>query len=125
MKEGKLFAPYGTPGNDVQPQAMVQLLVNLIDFGMEPQAAIEAPRVASFNYPRSSSPHPYSPGLVNAETRISGDVLAELGRLGHRIEPWSDWEPRAGSLCTIVVDRERGFLRGAADARRMAYAIGW
>ncbi len=125
MKDGKLFAPYGTPGNDVQPQAMVQLLVNMIDFGKEPQAAIEAPRVASFNYPRSSSPHPYSPGLVNAETRIAPDVLAELSRMGHRIEPWSDWEPRAGSLCTIVVDQERGFLRGAADARRMAYAIGW
>ncbi len=125
MKEGKLFAPYGTPGNDVQPQAMVQLLVNMIDFGMEPQAAVEAPRVASFNYPRSSSPHPYSPGLVNVETRISSDVLAELSQLGHRVEPWPVWEPRAGSLCTVVVDHQRGLLTGAADPRRMAYAIGW
>ena len=125
MRDGRVFAPYGTPGNDVQPQAMVQLLVNLIDFGMEPQAAIEAPRVASFNFPRSSSPHPYSPGLVNAESRISPDVLAQLSRLGHRVEPWGDWEPRAGSLCTIVVDHERGLLTGAADPRRLAYAIGW
>lgn len=125
MKDGRLFAPYGTPGNDVQPQAMLQLLVNMIDFGMEPQAAIEAPRVASFNYPRSSSPHPFSPGLVNAESRISSDVLAELTRMGHRIELWSAWEPHAGSLCTVVVDHERGMLTGAADLRRMAYAIGW
>ncbi len=125
MKDGKLFAPYGTPGNDVQPQAMVQLLVNMIDFGMDPQAAIEAPRVASFNYPRSSTPHPFSPNLVNAETRISSGVLAELARMGHQVEPWADWEPRAGSLCTVVVDGERGMLTGGADLRRMAYAIGW
>jgi gamma-glutamyltranspeptidase/glutathione hydrolase len=125
MKDGRLFAPYGTPGNDVQPQAMVQLLVNMVDFGMDPQAAVEAPRVASFNYPRSSSPHPYSPGLVNAESRISANVLSELDHMGHRIEAWSDWEARAGSLCTVVVDHERGMLTGAADPRRMAYAIGW
>ncbi|HET7036094.1 MAG TPA: gamma-glutamyltransferase family protein [Thermomicrobiaceae bacterium] len=125
LKDGALFAPYGTPGNDVQPQAMVQLAVNLIDFGMEPQAAVEAPRVASFNYPRSSFPHPYSPGLVNAEARIPDEVLAELARRGHRIERWPDWEPRAGSLCTVVVDHARGLKTGAADPRRLAYAIGW
>jgi gamma-glutamyltranspeptidase/glutathione hydrolase len=125
LKDGVLFAPYGTPGNDVQPQAMVQLAVNMIDFGMSPQTAIEAPRVASYNYPRSSSPHPYSPGLINAESRIAKDVLAELERRGHKIEMWGDWEPRAGSLCTVTVNHENGLKTGGADPRRMAYAIGW
>lgn len=125
MKDGRVFAPYGSPGNDVQPQAMVQLAVNLIDFGMDPQAAVEAPRVASFNYPRSSHPHPYSPGLVNAEARIPSDVLESLRELGHLVEPWPDWSPRAGSLCTVVVDAAGASLTGAADPRRLAYAIGW
>ena len=125
MKEGRLVAPLGSPGNDVQVQAIVQLLVNLIDFGMDPQAAVEAPRVATFSFPRSSTPHPYSPGLVNAESRIPAETLAELSRRGHRVEPWGDWEPRAGSLCTIVVDGEQRLLTGAADPRRMAYAMGW
>lgn len=125
MKDGRVFAPYGTPGNDVQPQAMVQLVVDLIDFGMDPQAAVEAPRVATFSYPRSSHPHPYSPGLLNAEGRLPKDVLAELARRGHRVEAWPDWEPRAGSLCTVVIDQEQGLRTGAADPRRLAYAIGW
>jgi gamma-glutamyltranspeptidase/glutathione hydrolase len=125
MKDGRVFAPYGTPGNDVQPQAMVQLAINLIDFGMDPQAAVEAPRVASFNYPRSSHPHPYSPNLVNAESRIPSQVLQSLREMGHLVEPWPEWEPRAGSLCAVVADPDRGTLTGAADPRRLAYAIGW
>ncbi|MFN8514376.1 MAG: gamma-glutamyltransferase family protein [Chloroflexia bacterium] len=125
MRDGAVFAPYGTPGLDVQPQAMVQLAVNLIDFGMEPQAAIEAPRVASYSFPASSHPHPYSPGLVRAEGRLSAETLADLARRGHKVEAWGDFAAQAGALCTIVADRERGFLAGAADPRRMAYAMGW
>ena len=125
LRDGAVYAPYGTPGLDVQPQAMVQLAVNLIDFGMEPQAAIEAPRVASYSFPASSHPHPYTPGLVRAEGRLPAEVLAELARRGHRVERWPDFAAQAGALCTIVADRERGFLAGAADPRRMAYAMGW
>jgi gamma-glutamyltranspeptidase/glutathione hydrolase len=125
MKDGQVVAPYGTPGSDVQPQAMVQLAINLIDFGMNPQAAIEAPRVASFSYPRSDHPHPYAPGVMNAEGRIPVEVVAELERRGHIVERWPDWTPRAGSLCTIVIDREHGTLTGGADPRRLSYAIGW
>ncbi len=125
MRDGRVFAPYGTPGLDVQPQAMVQLVVNMIDFGMEPQAAIEAPRVASFSFPASTHPHPYQPGLVRTESRIPAETLAELERLGHRVERWPDWAAQAGALCTVVADPGRGFLTGAADPRRMAYAMGW
>ena len=125
MRDGAVFAPFGTPGLDVQPQAMVQLAVNLIDFGMEPQAAIEAPRVASYSFPASSHPHPYSPGLVRAEDRLAAETLAELARRGHKVESWGDFAAQAGALCTIVADQERGFLTGAAYPRRMAYAMGW
>lgn len=125
MKDGQVFAPYGSPGSDVQPQAMVQLAVNLIDFGMDPQAAVEAPRVASYSYPRSDYPNPYAPGVMNAEARIPSDVTAELARRGHIVEPWPEWTPRAGSLCTVVVDHERSRMVGAADPRRISYAIGW
>jgi gamma-glutamyltranspeptidase/glutathione hydrolase len=125
MRDGKLFAPYGTPGNDVQPQAMVQLAVNLIDFGLDPQTAIEAPRVASYSFPQSSHPHPYLPGTVRAEARLPGSVLAELSRRGHTVEQWPEWSALAGSLCTIVVDERHGTLTGGADPRRVAYAMGW
>jgi gamma-glutamyltranspeptidase/glutathione hydrolase len=125
MRDGRVVSPYGTPGGDVQPQAMVQFVVNLIDFGMDPQAAIEAPRVATYSFPQSFHPHAYAPGLVMAEGRIPADVIAELGRRGHRVEPWPDWSAAAGSLCAAIVDQTHGTLLGAADPRRVAYALGW
>ena len=74
LKDGRLVMPYGTPGNDVQPQAMVQFLVNLIDYGMNPQQAMDAPRCATFSFPRSSDPHPYTPGLAHLERRVDPSV---------------------------------------------------
>jgi gamma-glutamyltranspeptidase/glutathione hydrolase len=125
MRDGRVVAPYGTPGGDVQPQAMVQFAVNLIDFGMDPQAAIEAPRVATYSFPDSFHPHPYTPGRVMAEARLPAAVLDDLHRRGHGVESWPDWSAAAGSLCAVVVDRRNGALLGGADPRRVAYALGW
>jgi gamma-glutamyltranspeptidase/glutathione hydrolase len=125
MRDGELFAPFGTPGNDTQPQAMVQFIVNLIDHGMNPQEAVEAPRVATYSFPRSSHPHPYTPGLAFAESRLPATTVAELRRRGHDVRAWSELAAPAGSLCSIVVDRPSRFLIGAADPRRLAYAAGW
>lgn len=125
MKEGRVVAPYGTPGGDVQPQAMVQFVVNLIDFRMDPQAAVEAPRLATYSFPQTTHPHPYTPGRVLAEGRIAEDVLSELGQRGHTIERAPGWSARLGALCAVVIDHEHSFLYGAADPRRVAYSIGW
>jgi gamma-glutamyltranspeptidase/glutathione hydrolase len=124
LKDGRLAMPYGTPGNDMQPQAMVQFLVNLIDYGMNPQQAMDAPRCATFSFPRSSDPHPYTPGLAHIEARAEASVADALRRMGHDLRLWPDWSKAAGSLGTIVVDHEHGVLHGAADPRRLAYAIG-
>ncbi len=124
LKDGRLVMPYGTPGNDVQPQAMVQFLINVIDFGMDVQAAMEAPRCATYSYPRSSDPHPYSPGQANIEGRVDPSVLARLQALGHGIKAWPGWTGSAGSLGAIRVDHGTGVLHGGADPRRTAYAIG-
>jgi gamma-glutamyltranspeptidase/glutathione hydrolase len=103
---------------------MVQLFLNIVEFGMDPQQAIEAPRVSTWSFPNSFWPHAYSPGLVGLEGRIDSQTSAELARRGHRVEVWDDWTPRLGSLCAIEVDRERGVLLGGADLRRDGYAIG-
>src|SRR5581483_6583509 len=96
-----LVMPYGTPGLDMQPQAMTQFLVNVIDFGMDVQAAIEAPRCASFSFPSSSDPHAYFPGVAVAEGRIAVEVREELIALGHKLSTWPDWTGTAGSVCAI------------------------
>jgi gamma-glutamyltranspeptidase/glutathione hydrolase len=118
------FLPFGTPGGDVQTQAMLQAFLNIHVFGMEPQDAVEAPRGASYSYPGSFEPHAYHPGLLNLESRIERDTGTALGRLGHKVEWWPDWTWLAGAVCTVVADQETGVLKGGADPRRPSYALG-
>ena len=62
FRDGKLWMPFGTPGGDVQCQSMTQLFLNVAEFGMDVQQAIEQPRVASWSFPDSGFPHAYTPG---------------------------------------------------------------
>lgn len=125
LKDGKLYMPFGSPGNDIQPQAMLQFFLNVVAFGMDPQAAVEAPRFATYSFPGSSEPHAYHPGRLSLEARIPNDTGETLSRLGHKIAWWSEVEMRAGAVCAIRVDPQTGILQGAADPRRPAYAVGW
>ncbi|MDO9527481.1 MAG: gamma-glutamyltransferase, partial [Gemmobacter sp.] len=124
-RPGGFVQPIGSPGNDVQPQAMLQVLLNIHVFGMTPQEAVEAPRFATFSYPRSSYPHSYDPGLVKLEARIDQTVAAGLGKLGHDVKSWPDWEWTAGAVCTIVADQKRGLHEAGADPRRPTAALAW
>lgn len=123
--DGKLLMPFGTPGGDMQPQAMLQTFLNITVFGMDVQQAIEAPRFGSFSYPDSFYPHEYRPGRLNLEGRIAREVGENLAGRGHDIEWWPDWTRVAGNVCAIRVDHERETLEAGADARAEAYAAGW
>ena len=124
LKDGKPFLVFGTPGGDVQIQAMAQLLVNVVTFGLDVQSAIEAPRFASFSYPSSFAPNPHYPGLLMVEARISRKIRNALKALGHDVEAWPERTRKAGALCAIRIDAETGFLHAGADFRRAGYAMG-
>ena len=66
VKDGEWIMPFGTPGGDVQTQAMLQCLINVSVFGMDPQHAVEAPRFATFSFPSV-----FCPVRIPAETRCS------------------------------------------------------
>ncbi|MFN8512999.1 MAG: gamma-glutamyltransferase family protein [Thermomicrobiales bacterium] len=125
LREGELFMPFGCPGGDGQTQAMLQVFLNVAEFGMNPQRAIEEPRIISESFPDSFWPHGYQPGLLNVEGRISADVRADLARRGHRINEWPAWNGAACSVCAIVVDPATGTRVGGADPRRECYALGY
>jgi gamma-glutamyltranspeptidase / glutathione hydrolase len=125
FKNGRVHMPFGTPGGDVQPQAMLQVFLNINAFGMDPQGAIEAPRFATYSYPGSFEPHPYFPGRLYLESRIDKSVGEELTTRGHNVYWWPDTSWLAGAVCTIVADHKRGVLHGGADVRRPAYVLGW
>jgi len=67
----------GTPGGDVQPQAMLQVFLNMAVFEMTPQAAIEQPRFASSSFPGSSDPHTYSPRRMSMERRFTDEICCD------------------------------------------------
>jgi gamma-glutamyltranspeptidase/glutathione hydrolase len=124
IKGGDRFMPFGTPGGDVQSQAMLQVLLNRFVFGQDLQAAIESPRFASYSFPSSFAPFDYYPGRLAIEARISEPVIAELTRRGHEIQRWPDWIWTAGAVCAIDLDKKRGIIDAGADPRRAAYALG-
>jgi len=125
FKRGRPFMPLGTPGGDVQCQAMLQVFLNVAVFGMTPQAAIEAPRFATYSYPGSFEPHEYHADELRIERRLAASIGGALAGKGHKVVTWPDWTWRAGGVCTIAVDHVTGVLAAGADPRRMGYAIGW
>ena len=125
MKDGELFMPYGSPGNDMQPQAMVQALLNMSVFGMDPQSAVEAPRLGSYSYIASSEPHAYHPGRLTLDGRLPRTTGADLSARGHDVNWWPDLAWAAGSVCAIMRDPKTGVMHTGADPRRCAYALGW
>src|SRR3546814_12709910 len=109
--------PFGTPGGDVQIQAMVQFLMNLLVFRQHPQLAVEMPRVASYSQPDTFEPHTAFPGLVKAEGRIDDAVLRGLEALGHRIGRWPERTYLAGFVCAIEPGPGRSPVAAAAFRR--------
>jgi gamma-glutamyltranspeptidase/glutathione hydrolase len=125
LQDGALFMVYGTPGGDSQPQTMVQFLLNVVDHAMDVQAAIEAPRFRSENFPNSFWPHAYLPGRLNVEARVPPVVRARLAAMGHDVQAYPAWTWLCGGACAILVDRAHGVLKGGADPRRACYALGY
>jgi gamma-glutamyltranspeptidase / glutathione hydrolase len=119
----------GTQGGDQQDQWTLQVFLNLVEFGMDVQEAIEAARFSSLHFPSSFYPHGAAPGTLRLEGRLPGAVRTELAARGHALEVDDDWV--AGDVLALVVDERRGIIRGGADPRgeinrRMpSYAIGW
>ncbi len=125
MREGKLSMPFGTPGGDVQAQAMLQCFLNMEIWGMEAQDAIEAPRFATYSFPNSFEPHSYEKNILRMEGRMDESVMEDMNDRGHKVEKWPDMTWKAGSVCAIQADHETGIMTGGADARRASRVMGW
>jgi gamma-glutamyltranspeptidase / glutathione hydrolase len=125
IKPGEMVMPFGSPGSEVLGQAMVQVFLNQVVFGMDPQSACEAPRFASYSWPESALPHSYRPGHLCIEEDVGTATGEALAAMGHRIEWWPERKYLAGSVCTIQSDLRSGVKWAGADPRRTAYAVGW
>jgi gamma-glutamyltranspeptidase/glutathione hydrolase len=124
FRDGQLLLVLGTPGADTQVQTNLQLITLVLDFGMTPVEAVEAPRWRHIQSPTESTvPHTAEDALT-LEARFPEEVRRELSRRGHPVQVIGPWAA-VGSAMLIQVDPATGGLWGAADPRRDGYAIGW
>ena len=120
-KGGVPIATVGCPGGDAQAQANLQLVLNTLLWGMNPQEASEAPRFSSLSVPNSFYPHTYLPGQLSMEDGFSEDIKRGLKEKGHEVV----YAATCGMGATVAIrDPETGVLAAGADPRRACYAIG-
>jgi gamma-glutamyltranspeptidase/glutathione hydrolase len=125
FRDGKLFMAFGTPGADVQSQAMLQVFVNIVDHGMSVQQAVEAPRLSTSSFPNSFAPHGYNPGRLNLECNMPAGVAEEMRTLGHDVDVWPLYPASNAAVCAVKIDPETGMRHAGADPRREGYALAW
>jgi gamma-glutamyltranspeptidase/glutathione hydrolase len=125
MRGAEFLMPFGSPGGDLQPQGMLQVLINHLVFGMDIQQAVEAPRFITRNFPDSFEPHTYYPGRVDIEESIGRPTGEALAALGHQVNWLPDLSLKTAGVHAISADLKRGRLYGAADPRRTGRAMGW
>jgi gamma-glutamyltranspeptidase / glutathione hydrolase len=128
-RKGEPFLSFGTPGGDQQDQWTLQFFLNLVDFNMDVQEAIEAPRFSTAHFPSSFYPHGARPGVLRVENRIEESTRDALAARGHIVETRPAW--CEGHVLAIKFDPSRRTLCGGADPRGQlasvmaAQAIGW
>jgi gamma-glutamyltranspeptidase / glutathione hydrolase len=120
MKDDQPFMVLGSPGGDDQVTRTLQTLVNVVDFGMNVQQAIEAPRWSTRSFPASPFPHTMYPGDLTVEPTVGEEVRKALGAKGHKLRVGRPWS--LGANAAIVVDRTHGVLAAGVDPRTEGYA---
>jgi gamma-glutamyltranspeptidase/glutathione hydrolase len=118
---GKLEMIMSTPGGDNQDQALLQVFLNIVEFGMTPQEAVEAPRFQTEHFYSSFGNHEFVPAKLNLEGRIPKATADLLTAAGHRVTLSGDW---SNSSAPTVIWMHDGVLNGGADPRRARFIFG-
>ncbi|RME85834.1 MAG: gamma-glutamyltransferase [Caldilineae bacterium] len=114
-RDGALFASYGVMGGFMQPQGHLQVVSHLIDHGMSPQQALDAPRFRVLE----------SLDQVAFEQGTPLRALSELAQMGHRVVPPTELSAGFGGGQIILVDQQAGALFGGSDPRKDGCAVGF
>ena len=123
LREGRPWLSFGVMGGDMQPQGHVQVLVNMIDFGMDPQAAGDSPRARhSGSQTPTGDAMAADGGTVAVESGVDDDVVKNLLRRGHKVRR----EVGAfGGYQAILIDHQHGTLIGGTESRKDGAAVGY
>ncbi|MGH7763925.1 MAG: gamma-glutamyltransferase, partial [Candidatus Dormibacteraceae bacterium] len=123
LRDGEPRLAFGTPGGDQQDQWTLQFFLTHLLFGLDLQAALDAPTFHTSHFPSSFAPHDAHPGRLHVEPPPDPGVLEELRRRGHEVEVAERWA--LGRTCVVARDPRTGMLSAAANPRgAQAYAVG-
>ena len=123
LKDGQLVLAIGTPGGETIGQTQFQGIVNVLDFGMSIQSAIEAPR-----FRVDPDPNFYKPGAATTiaiERRVPAPTIEALEAMGHAVELLPEFTAGVGGMQGILIDQKNRTMTAGADPRRAGYAIGF
>jgi len=124
LRDGKPWLAFSTPGGDSQDQTLLQIFLNVVEFGMNPEEAVEAPRFNSEAMYSTFDDHSDQPLVLDVETRISEPVLAALRERGHKLVMQGEWgNPTAPTM--VMYDPATGVIKAGADVRGHRYALAW
>lgn len=122
LKDGKPWLAFAVQGGDAQDQNLLQFFLNVVEFGMTPQQAAEAPNMNSFQMHDSFGDHRREPGRMLLQSATPPWLRSELGARGYRLE----FQDRtSGPINAILVDHAQGSLWGASSHHGEDYGIGW
>jgi gamma-glutamyltranspeptidase/glutathione hydrolase len=116
LREGRLWLCFGVMGGFMQPQGHLQVLANLVDYSLDPQAALDAPR---FRVDEEGGPR------VAIESGVPLKTRKALGAMGHEVQSETTFSPGFGGGQVIAVDPETGVLWGGSDPRKDGCAVGF
>jgi gamma-glutamyltranspeptidase/glutathione hydrolase len=124
LKDGKPLMVLSTPGGDNQDQSLIQVLFNIIEFGMSVQEAVEAPRFQTLHLVSSFDDHRFNAGVLNVENRVGKEITDALASRGHKVEVQQAWgNPSAPTV--VIFRADSGVIEAGADPRRGRYALAW
>jgi len=120
---GRPFLVMSTPGGDNQDQSLLQVLLNVIEYGMNAQEAVEAPRFETRHLVSSFDNHAMVPGDLKIDERMSGQSFQELVMMGNRVSTRSRWG--VGAMPVVVLSLPTGVIEAGADPFGYRIADGW
>ena len=126
MKRGRPWMGFGMPGGDVQDQGTLHFFLNVVDFGMGLQDALDAPKVWTKHFPGSFYPHQAYPGRAYLGGRLANleEIAADLRQRGHKIKVANPWS--GDNTMVVMIDPKTGTLVAATNPRMEgSTALAW
>ena len=122
LKDGRPYLAFAVQGGDSQDQNLLQFFLNVVEFGMTVQEAVEAPNINSFQMRSSFGAHETRPGRILLAEAMPAWVRAELRRMGYDLT----YEERtSGPITAIMLDRAHGTMWGGASNHGEDYGVAW